>query len=140
MIVYVDTSVLIKLVIQEAGSEAAAELWDLADGVVAAEIGYVEARAALAAARRDGRLSSRQLAAAKRSVEALWSQVAVVTIDRELITDAGRLAEEEALRGYDAVHLAAALLVEAEVVASADVELLAAARRQGLHVAHPAAQ
>lgn len=46
------------------------------------------------------------------------------------------LAEEESLRAYDAVHLAAALTVEATVLSSADADLTAAGRR-GLHVAKP---
>jgi hypothetical protein len=47
------------------------------------------------------------------------------------------LAGREALRGYGAVHLAAALAVRADVVASADGDLCEAARRNGLHVANP---
>ena len=48
-----------------------------------------------------------------------------------------RLAEHEALRGYDAVHLGAALLVGATVFSSADTHLCGAAARRGLHIANP---
>ena len=54
-----------------------------------------------------------------------------------LIVDAADLAEAEALRGYDAVHLAAAVTVGATVFTSADSELCAAAQRRGLHIANP---
>ena len=54
-----------------------------------------------------------------------------------LIGQAAELAESEMLRGYDAVHLAAALTIGAEVLTSADIALCAAAERHGLHVANP---
>ncbi len=45
------------------------------DYVVCAEIGYTEARAALAAARRNARLSTRSHATARAALEGLWAQV-----------------------------------------------------------------
>jgi len=50
---------------------------------------------------------------------------------------AADLAEREALRAYDAVHLAAALRVHVDAVTSADEALNAAAARQGLNIANP---
>lgn len=139
MITYLDTSVLIKVIIEEAGSDAAAEIWDASDVLAAARLGYVEARAALAAARRSERLTARQLGSAKAALDDLWSQLNVVEVTAGLVADAAELAESERLRGYDAVHLAAAVEVAADVVASADNDLLQAAARLGLHVADPTA-
>ena len=66
MITYIDTSVLLKLLVDdEVGSDAAQRLWLESDFVVCAEIGYAEARAALAAARRAGRLDADGLSIAK---------------------------------------------------------------------------
>lgn len=59
----------------------------------------------------------------------------MVEITEGLVADAADLAESEALRGYDAVHLAAALTVEAAILTSADSALCEAAQRRGLHVA-----
>ena len=57
MIAYVDTSVMLKLLVDdEVGGDAAQRLWLDADYLVCAEIGYVEARAALAKHRRRQRL------------------------------------------------------------------------------------
>lgn len=139
MITYVDTSVLIKLIVEETGSEAAAELWEASDVLAVVRIGYVEARAALAAARRGERLTPRQLVSAKATLDGLWSQLAVVEVTERLVDDAAELAEVERLRGYDAVHLAAAVEISADVVASADNDLLRAAARVGLHTADPTA-
>ena len=138
MITYVDTSVLLKLLVDdEVGGDAAERLWLDSDYLVCAEIGYVEARAALAAARRNSRLTTRSLRDAKNELEALWAQVGAVTIDTGLVRSAAELAESDKLRGYDAVHLAAALLASATVFASSDDRLLLAAQQQGLATSNP---
>ena len=47
MIAYVDTSTLIKLLIDEVGTAEAAVIWDQPDTLVTVRIAHVEARAAL---------------------------------------------------------------------------------------------
>lgn len=138
MITYVDTSILIKLLIDDEPYRPESErLWLDSDYVVCAEIGYVEARAALAAARRHGRIGAPSLRTATEQLERLWEQISIVVVDTALVRAAGDVAERDALRGYDAVHLAAAIIGRVTVVASADRELVAAARRRGLGVAQP---
>lgn len=137
MITYVDTSTLLKLVIDEDGSDRASTIWTAADAVASVSLIAVEARAALAAAKRAGRLTSTQHADARTELAALLADLHMVEATGELIAEAAELAETEALRGYDAVHLAAALLVGATILSSADTELCAAGERRGLHVANP---
>lgn len=137
MITYVDTSTLLKLLIEEPGSARAAVIWDSANVVVAARLVHVEARAALAAADRARRLSPAQLRRSKIELAGLWQQFTIVEITEDLVDTAGDLAEHEELRGYDAVHLAAALQIGAGLLTSADSDLCAAAGRRGLHVANP---
>lgn len=133
MITYVDTSVMLKLLVDdELGSDAAERLWLSSSFVVCAEVGYAEARAALAAAHRSARLTARSHSAAKLEFEGLWAQIDAVVVNTALIHAAGDLAESEKLRGYDAIHLAAGLASGAGVFASADDRLLAAARKRGL--------
>jgi predicted nucleic acid-binding protein len=137
MITYVDTSTLLKLIIEEPGSDVAAALWDDSDGLTSVSIMYAEARAALAAARRAGRVTSPQHRSAVEMLDDLWSQLFVVAVDDGLVLEASELAERHGLRGYDAVHLAAALRAGASVVSSADRALCEAARAEGFHVANP---
>jgi predicted nucleic acid-binding protein len=137
VITYVDTSTLLKLLIEEEGSEQAGVIWDAADVLASAALLVVEARAALAAAERGKRLTAAQLREAKTELATLVEELTVVEITQGLVDLAADLSEEEGLRGYDAVHLAAALTVEAVVLTSADIDLLAAADRRGLHVANP---
>jgi predicted nucleic acid-binding protein len=137
MISYVDTSTLLKLVIDEDGSDRAGTIWTSADTVVSVALIIVEARAALAGARSRGRLTAKQHAEAKAELGVLLAALHIVEPTEQLIAAAADLAEAEGLRGYDAVHLAAAVLVEATLLTSADAELCAAAQRRGLHVANP---
>lgn len=137
MITYIDTSALLKLLVEEDGSDRAGLIWDTADVLVSVALIVVEGRAALAAAQRGRRLSVSQHRRARDEFAALLDELAIVEVTEDLLMDAANLAEGDGLRGYDAVHLAAALSVEATVMSSADTELCNAAERHGLHVANP---
>jgi uncharacterized protein len=137
VITYVDTSSLLKLVIDEDGSERAELVWDGADALASAALVVVEGRAALAAAQRGGRIDARQHRKASQEFTALVEELSIVENTEDLIAEAADLAEAEALRGYDAVHLAAAVAIEATLLTSADTALCEAAHRRGLHVANP---
>ena len=137
MITYVDTSVLVKLLVEEPGSDDAERIWSSGTNVASVTLVEVEARAALAAARRARRLKPAQHRAAVVSLGELVGQLDAIEVTEDLIERASALAEAESLRAYDAVHLAGALVVDASVMASADVALCSAAANQGLHVAGP---
>jgi hypothetical protein len=137
VITYVDTSVLIKVLVDEPGTDQARRLWSVAEELASVTLVAVEARAALAAARRGRRLTPARYRRAVANLGDLLDRLDLVGVGDELIEQAGDLAESAALRGYDAVHLAGALLVEASVMASADRDLCAAAERHGLHIADP---
>jgi len=117
LIAYVDTAALIKLLVQEEGSDLAVELWSRASSRLASRLVYPEARAALAAAQRSGRIDPSSHRAAVKDLEAACAAMSLVGIDWELAIDAGELAARYALRGYDAVHLATALSVDDDGVA-----------------------
>lgn len=135
MSTYVDTSTLIKLLVAEPGSEQAGQVWDRAASLVSVSLVEVEARSALAAATRSGRLDGRAHRRAKHHLADLLAQIDRFEVSGLLIAAAAELAESEALRGYDGVHLSAALLAGCEVLTSSDHDLLAAAGRRGLAVA-----
>lgn len=137
MIAYFDTSALIPLLIDEPGSSRAGRVWDLADHVASVRLIYTEARAALAQAARLGRLVSADLAPTLDGLERLYGQLDLLEVDDLLVRRAGELAQLHALRGYDALHLAAAERVQGEttIVVTGDSDLVAAASTLGLAVA-----
>ena len=137
MIAYFDTSAVVPLLVAEVGSVRAASLWDGADRVVSVRLAYPEGRAALAQAQRLGRLTVRQLRVAVTDLDARFDQLDVIEIGEQLAHRAGELAEAHSLRGYDAVHLAAADRVRDPdlVVVAGDGALLDAASAEGIAVA-----
>jgi len=114
------------------------ELWDRADLIVASQLVYPEARAALAAAARAGRIDGSTHLSAVDTLEDLYAQLRIVAIDEPLAREAGDLAAQHALRGYDAVHLACALHLEGDdiLLATWDNALNSAARATGQLIAN----
>lgn len=120
--------------VEEPGSETVTQAWTAADSVLAARLVYPEARAGLAAAQRSGRLTKRLYRGRKAALDELWQEFDVVEITSALAQTAGDLAERFGLRGYDAVHLAAALHIQPDAIASADADLLRAASIHNLGI------
>lgn len=116
-LVYFDASALVKLVIDEDGSDLAARLWDGCDAALASRLAYVEVYAALAASRRNSDLSEARLETALDGFDAFWASVRPVEITEAVQLRAGLLARQHSLRGADAIHLASATAVgESELV------------------------
>lgn len=83
---------------------------------------------------RTGRITHALRSVTRRTLEGLWHNLDVIEVTPTLAQAAGDLAEQHGLRGYDAVHLASALVVPADVLVSADGDLLTVAASVGLHV------
>jgi predicted nucleic acid-binding protein len=123
-------------VIVEAGSEPATELWGTRLRAASSILCLPEGRAALAAARRGGRLSRAGHARAREEFDSLQGELLLVGIDGPLARHAGDLAEELGLRGYHAVHLASALALGGDTtLVSWDQDLRRAAAESGCAVA-----
>lgn len=143
MILYLDTSCLVKLYINEPGTEEVRKAAGLADEVVSSLVAEAEFRSALARRRRDRLLTSSELTALKQKFRADWSEMIHIQLSDGISALAGDLAESHGLRGFDAIHLASALSVvddwDGEAwFFSADAMLNAAARREGLRKTFPA--
>ena len=136
MIAYFDTSAIIPLIINEPSSDRCNRMWDESSRVVSVRLLYPEARAALAKAERMGRLSATQRAAAVVELETIITQVDHIEVTEPLAHRAGELAQAHGLRGYDAVHLAAASAVaDSDVVlVTGDTDLAKAATSIGIAV------
>jgi uncharacterized protein len=138
MILYLDSSALVKLYIDESGSAAVSALVNRAEAVVTARVTYAEARAAFARQRREGGLTSAALRRVVRELDAEWGAYNIVDVADPVVRRAGILAERHALRAYDAVQLAFALDVRTAETdlefASFDARLTRAAARERLPV------
>lgn len=136
-LVYFDSSALVKLVVEEPGSQLAAELWDACDGALSSRLAYPEVRAALAASARNHELRAEELLEAEHAWEEFWAATRKVELTTDVEQHAGHLARTHALRGADAVHLASALAVNDDdlVVAVWDRRLHGGVLAAGIRVA-----
>jgi uncharacterized protein len=137
MIAYFDASAVVPLVVSETATTLCERIWDDADRCVSVRLLYPEARAALARARRLRRLTGAQLKTAIHELDVIVSELDHVEVTADRARAAGELAEVHALRGDDAVHLAAAVAVSSSelVFVTGDGQLAGAARSAGLVVA-----
>ncbi len=131
MILYLDTSALFKLYVDEAGSDAVHAAVAAAESVAVCRITWVEAMSALARRGREVPADQQALDLARQALSDDWPTFLIVELTRELVEQAGEFAYTFALRGYDAMQLAAAYQVRqtaAVVFSSFDNRLSKAAK------------
>lgn len=110
MIVYWDTSALIKQYIQETGTVDVAALVQQATASATAQICYVEIAAALAKLVRMKSLSSNVAQTTWGNFANDWPTLVQVQVNQTLLAQGMNFAWTYQLRGYDAIHLASAYL------------------------------
>lgn len=140
MILYLDSSNVVKLYVEEEDSTNVEQVVHRADRVSSSRIGYAEVRAALAAAWRAERLAERPYRDLVQTFDRDWRRYIKVSPSEAIIRLAANLAEKHGLRGYDAVHLASALSLksltpEPVSFSSRDQDLAEAASAEGLALA-----
>lgn len=106
MTLYLDTSSLVKLYVDESGANVVRQLVDDAAIVATSVIAYAETRAAFARLRRERAWRPAEFASAKREFEQDWPSYLTLDVTESVSRVAGDLAERYGLRGYDSVHLA----------------------------------
>lgn len=106
MTVYLDTSNLVKLYVDEPDADEVQQSVAEADVVATSVLAYAEARAAFARRRREKLMTPTEARAALQQLDADWPRFLVIVLGDELARAAGRLADVHGVRGCDAVHLA----------------------------------
>jgi predicted nucleic acid-binding protein len=134
---YLDTSALVKLYVDEEGASTVHRAVDQADLIATSAIAYVEARAAFARRTWERALTAGAHRSLVRDFERDWPRYLSIEVAAPVILQAARLAESHRLRAYDAVHLASAKTVSVHVsqpfvFATWDSALERAAAREGL--------
>jgi len=111
VILFCDTSALLKLYITEAGSEALKVLVQEAEAVAVSRIAWAEAYAALSRRAREVPEDAMIIEQAKLALTEDWPSFVVLEINQMLVERAGEYADTFALRCYDSIQLAAAFEV-----------------------------
>jgi uncharacterized protein len=134
---YLDTSALVKLYVEEKGSATVREVVTRAETIATTVIAYVEARAAFARRRREGRLSRTHYRRTIQDLQSDWDRYLRLEVTTELIQTAAELTAIHPLRAYDAIHLASAKILQERlqgpiIFGCWDSNLSAAAKHEGL--------
>lgn len=134
MILYADTSSLVKLYVEEAGSDAVRELVRKADMVASCRVALPEMVSALTRRYHNRQIETPLYELLIQAVRNDWKHLVVLEFDEQLAAD---LVKRHALRGYDAVHLASVLRLATKdnvqvLFSSYDQQLTQAAADEGL--------
>ena len=108
MILFCDTSALIKLYIHETDSDLVRVQLASADSIAVCRITWAEAHAAFSRRARETPANAEIIEAAQNGLAKDWAHFGVFEVNQDLVERAGEYADIFALRGYDSVQLAAA--------------------------------
>jgi predicted nucleic acid-binding protein len=126
-LLYADSSVLVKRYVQEAGSAGLLDLLAEVDGVAVSAVAYAVVMAALHRKHREKGISAPQRQGAGGAFRQDWHSFAHVPVTYALPALLEESLTQSPLRGFDAIHLASALLLHRRFAASADGTLSFAA-------------
>ncbi len=133
---YLDTSALAKLYLQEAESNI---VWQTVQAntpwLATSRVTYAEMLSVFSRCLRDRRLSQAAYNLQKRAFLEDWSGIHSIELTALVLSDADRLIERYGLRGLDAIQLCSALWIGQASFACFDDRLRNAALSEGLRLA-----
>ena len=142
MILYLDTSALLKKYFKEDGSTDLIRLWKEAGTIVTSTVTYAESTASIYRKRRElGDIYGGIFRIVVDRFQRDWKSFIRVDVNDDLNETIDKLLASHTLRGFDVIHLASALVVHETVsdrflFACYDKRLWKAAKEEGLSV-HP---
>jgi predicted nucleic acid-binding protein len=134
VILYLDTSSLVKLYINEADSEEIREVVAQAEMIVTCRITFPEFYSALTRRRNCNEISSKDYEKLCHAFESDWERISILDFDERR---AGSLVRKHGLRGADSIHLSSLMQIAGVVeklevaFSSCDMKLNAAAVAEG---------
>jgi len=137
MIVFLDTSSLVKLYIAEEGSDNVRSAVESYVEIAVSSVAYVEMYSALSRRVREGSIGPREIKKISVAFEADWLRFGKVPMDDSLLHRAGKICLDRSVRALDAIQLATALVVsenqeEPLIFLTSDKRLESAARLEKL--------
>ena len=137
MILYLDTSALVKKYFRESGSNKVLSQWRKARAVATSSIAYAEALASFCRKKREANISANLFHAVLASFREDWKSLICVQVNDDLNDIIAKILSHHPLRGFDSIHLASALILHEAVpedflFACFDKRLVKAAVAEGL--------
>ena len=138
-IIYLDTSALIKQYIHEQGSEEVKDLIERAEIIGSNSITFAEVASAFSRLVRMNWFTAQDGQAAWHEFLIDWQSYSRVDVTSRMVEKAGEMAWQHGLRGYDAIHLSAAVLWQETLgspltLATFDRSLWVSAQKSGMLV------
>jgi len=115
MILYLDTSALVKRYFRESHSDAVLSRWRSATQIVTSFVAYAETMAAVYRKKREAVLSEELIGKIASSFRSDWESFIRVEVNQELNGYIDHVVKAHPLRGFDAIHLASALVVREKI-------------------------
>ena len=138
MIIYLDSSAIIKRYIDEAGTSAVNSLFAETNGIGTNLVARAEVAAGLMRAARINIISRDDALSAMEKFRSEWENYQRLSVTEATVFRADDLVIKYDLRGYDAIHLAAAVIWQEVIgetitLATFDQKLWVAANEYGMH-------
>ena len=106
MILSLDTSSLVKLYVEEPGTDLVQARVAIADVVACSVIAFPEVHGAVTRRSREGALSSSGASRILQAFRDVWPRYLAIMLTAPVYVRAGTLTIKQGLRGMDAIHLA----------------------------------
>ena len=142
MILYLDTSALVKRYFREPYSDDVLSRWKSATQIVTSSVAYAETMASMYRKKRESDLADTLIRKIADTFHQDWESFIRVEVNDMLNGTIDRIVEKYPLRGFDAIHLASAIVIherlpEDFVFACFDDRLARAAQSEGLETFPP---
>jgi len=138
MILYLDTSALVKRYFEEQQSDELICKWKQAEEIVTSSVAYAETVASFYRKKRETNLKEQVIGKILNSFRDEWKSFIRVQVSAKLNEVVDQVIERYPLRGFDAIHLASATLMrkalpEDFLFACFDQRLSMAAKDEGFN-------
>ena len=139
MVTYCDTSALMKLFVTEQHSQTVQNIAAESTRVVVSQITWVEMCSGLGLKQRTKQVDAAIATTALEQLRTEWPRYSKLSVDEDLMAEAGELALSFGLRAYDSIQLASAQRAHSQLGANLlfccfDKSLNAAAKALGIGV------
>jgi len=139
VILFFDTSALIKRYISERGSDKVDELFDIATQIFVSAITKTESHSTLRRLRSEHHLTTREYKALKSNIEDDFKYFVSIPFTYEIESSAIKLIERHQLKTLDSIQLATAIYCKLIIdnVVAADFKLIKSANSEKLKTINP---
>ena len=137
MILYLDTSALVKRYFKEPNSNEVVSRWTEATEIITSSVPYAEASASFYRKKREAQLKDNLIRKIVDLFRSDWDSFIRVEVSDELNEYIDRAVVKHPLRGFDAIHLASAMIMQerlhdAFLFVCFDQRLVQAAQTEGI--------